>query len=64
MTFSPNPDKDFEFVNSIKGGNIPTEYIPGVEKGLVAQQEIGVMAGFPTIDFRVITGFRIKNISC
>ena len=35
MTFSPNPDNNFEFVNSIKGGNIPTEYIPGVEKGLI-----------------------------
>ena len=40
-------------INKIKGGNIPTEYIPGVQKGLLAQQQIGVMAGFPCIDFKV-----------
>ena len=33
---------------------IPTEYIPGVQKGLVAQQQNGVMAGFPCIDFKAI----------
>jgi elongation factor G len=53
MTFSPNPDKGFEFVNSIKGGNIPTEYIPGVEKGLRQAKESGIIAGFPAIDFKV-----------
>ncbi len=53
MTFSPNPDNDFEFINSIKGGNIPTEYIPGVEKGLVQAKEAGIIAGFPAIDFKV-----------
>ena len=42
----------YEFVNQIKGGVIPTEYIPGVEKGLKAQQQTGIVAGFPTIDFR------------
>ncbi len=42
----------YEFVNQIKGGNIPTEHIPGVEKGLKAQQQTGVMAGFPCIDFK------------
>ena len=53
MTFSPNPDKDFEFKNSIKGGNIPTEYIPGVEKGIKQAKESGIIAGFPAIDFKV-----------
>ena len=53
MTFSPNPDKDFEFLNSIKGGNIPTEYIPGVEKGLIQAKDAGIIAGFPAIDFKV-----------
>ena len=42
----------YEFVNLIKGGNIPTEFIPGVQKGLIAQQQTGVMAGFPCIDFK------------
>ena len=42
----------YQFVNQIKGGNIPTEHIPGVEKGLIAQQQTGVIAGFPCIDFK------------
>ena len=42
----------YEFINQIKGGNIPTEHIPGVEKGLIAQQQTGVIAGFPCIDFK------------
>ncbi|PPR45681.1 MAG: Elongation factor G [Alphaproteobacteria bacterium MarineAlpha5_Bin6] len=42
----------YEFINKIKGGNIPTEFIPGVQKGLIAQQQSGVMAGYPCIDFK------------
>jgi len=42
----------YEFINQIKGGNIPTEFIPGVQKGLIAQQQAGVMTGFPCIDFK------------
>ena len=42
----------YEFINQIKGGNIPTEFIPGVKKGLIAQQQAGVMTGFPCIDFK------------
>ena len=53
ITFEPNePGNGYEFINKIKGGNIPTELIPGVEKGLIAQQQTGVMAGFPCIDFK------------
>ncbi|MFL2510468.1 MAG: elongation factor G [Alphaproteobacteria bacterium] len=53
MIFEPGePGSGYEFVNKIKGGNIPTEYIPGVQKGLLAQQQSGVMAGFPCIDFK------------
>tara|TARA_B100000700_G_scaffold324291_1_gene430055 strand:- start:10 stop:2088 length:2079 start_codon:yes stop_codon:yes gene_type:complete len=53
IKFEPgDPGSGYEFVNLIKGGNIPTELIPGVEKGLVAQQQTGVMAGFPCIDFK------------
>ena len=52
IKFEPGePGSGFEFINQIKGGNIPTEHIPGVEKGLLAQQQSGVMAGFPCIDF-------------
>jgi elongation factor G len=53
ITFEPGePGSGYEFINKIKGGNIPTEYIPGVQKGLIAQQKSGVMAGFPCIDFK------------
>jgi len=52
IKFEPGePGSGFEFINQIKGGNIPTEHIPGIEKGLLAQQQSGVMAGFPCIDF-------------
>lgn len=37
----------FEFVNTVVGGNIPKEYIPGVEKGLRSAMESGVLAGYP-----------------
>ena len=52
IKFEPGePGSGFEFINKIKGGNIPTEHIPGIEKGLKAQQQSGVIAGFPCIDF-------------
>ena len=53
IKFEPGePGSGYEFINQIKGGNIPTEHIPGVEKGLLAQQQTGVIAGFPCIDFK------------
>lgn len=44
--------KGFEFESKIVGGNVPKEYIPGVEKGLNQIKETGVVAGFPLIDFK------------
>ncbi|WP_431284177.1 elongation factor G [Humitalea sp. 24SJ18S-53] len=41
-----------EFSNSVVGGSVPKEYIPAVEKGIKVQAETGVMAGFPTVDFK------------
>ncbi|MDW8314733.1 MAG: elongation factor G [Rhodovarius sp.] len=41
-----------EFVNAVVGGAVPKEYIPAVEKGIRLQAETGVLAGFPTVDFR------------
>lgn len=52
IVFEPNPGKGFEFESKIVGGSVPREYIPGVEKGLTIQCETGVLAGFPTIDFK------------
>ena len=40
------------FENSIVGGSVPKEYIPAVEKGIKAQADTGVLAGFPTVDFK------------
>ena len=44
----------FEFVNDIFGGAIPKNFIPAVEKGIVATAERGYLAGYPVVDFRVI----------
>ena len=43
----------FEFVDAIVGGVIPKTYIPAVEKGIVESAQKGVLAGFPTVDFKV-----------
>jgi len=45
--------KGFEFVDAIKGGTVPREYIPAVEKGLVESMTNGVLAGFPVVDMKV-----------
>jgi elongation factor G len=42
----------FEFVDKISGGTVPREFIPAVEYGITVQKEEGVMAGFPTVDFK------------
>ena len=53
IKFEPTkPGEGFIFENKITGGDIPKEYIPGVEKGLKAQMQTGVVAGFPVIDFK------------
>jgi elongation factor G len=46
-------DGGFEFVNEIKGGRVPTNYIPAVEKGIVAQLKKGVLTGSPVVDVQV-----------
>ncbi len=47
------PGKGFEFVDEIKGGIIPKEYIPAVENGVEEALEGGILAGFPVIDVKV-----------
>jgi len=46
--------KDFEFEDKIFGGSIPKNYIPSIEKGIQEARKKGVVAGYPTIDFKVI----------
>lgn len=43
----------FEFINSIKGGVVPTEYIPAVRKGVEEAMSNGVIAGYPVVDIKV-----------
>ncbi|MDQ6680815.1 MAG: elongation factor G [Pseudomonadota bacterium] len=51
------PGKGFEFVDAIKGGVVPREYIPAVEKGVVETLPNGVMAGYPVVDVKVTLFF-------
>jgi elongation factor G len=53
INLEPAPGEGFDFVNKIKGGSIPTEFIPAVEKGVEEALENGVRAGFPMVDLRV-----------
>ena len=51
------PGKGFEFVDAIKGGVVPREYIPAVEKGIVDSLPNGVLAGYPVVDVKVTLTF-------
>jgi elongation factor G len=53
LRVEPNPGKGYEFVNEIRGGNIPKEFIPAVEKGVVEALEGGILAGYPMVDVKV-----------
>jgi elongation factor G len=54
ITVEPNaPGKGYEFENDVVGGNVPKEFIPGVEKGLESMLGTGVLAGFPVVDLKV-----------
>ena len=46
------PGMGFQFDSSIRGGNVPTEYIPSVKKGFEMARQTGSIAGFPVIDFK------------
>jgi elongation factor G len=54
MRIEPNPGKGFEFINNIKGGAIPLEYIPSVTKGITKTIQEGILTGFPVIDVKVV----------
>jgi len=53
IDMEPAPGEGFDFVSEIKGGAVPTEFIPAVEKGCEEAMETGVMAGYPMVDVRV-----------
>jgi elongation factor G len=53
IDIEPAPGEGFDFINKIKGGAIPTEFIPAVEKGVEEALENGPRAGYPMVDVRV-----------
>jgi elongation factor G len=52
IDLEPAPGEGFDFVNKIKGGAVPSEFIPAVEKGIEEALESGVKAGYPMVDVR------------
>ena len=50
---SPNPEKGYEFINSVVGGAIPKEYIPAVDAGVQGAMQSGVLAGYNVVDVKV-----------
>jgi elongation factor G len=58
LKIEPNEaGKGFEFVDAIKGGVVPREYIPAVEKGVIEALTAGVLAGYPVVDVKVTLHF-------
>ncbi|WP_438438629.1 elongation factor G [Hydrogenophilus thermoluteolus] len=54
IRLEPNePGKGYEFIDAIKGGVVPREYIPAVDKGIQEAAQSGVLAGYPVVDFKV-----------
>lgn len=54
IRFEPNPGKGFEFVDVTKGGVIPKEFIPSVQKGLQTAMQKGPFAGYPVVDVKCV----------
>jgi elongation factor G len=54
MRIEPNPGQGLEFLNHIKGGSIPKEFIPSIEKGFRASMEKGPFAGYPMVDVKFV----------
>jgi elongation factor G len=53
INIEPAPGEGFDFVNKIKGGAIPSEFLPAVEQGIEEALENGIRAGYPMVDVRV-----------
>ncbi len=51
IRFAPLSEGGFQFGNSVVGGSVPREFVPGVEKGIKQAKDTGIIAGFPVIDF-------------
>jgi elongation factor G len=53
INVEPAPGEGFDFINKIRGGSVPTEFIPAVEKGVEDAMDNGPRAGYPLVDVRV-----------
>jgi elongation factor G len=53
INVEPAPGEGFDFINKVKGGSVPTEFIPAVEKGVEDAMDNGPRAGYPLVDVRV-----------
>ncbi|MDD4953164.1 MAG: elongation factor G, partial [Desulfovibrionaceae bacterium] len=53
LEIEPNPENGYEFADEIKGGAIPKEYIPAVDRGVRDALKSGVLAGYPVVDMKV-----------
>ncbi len=53
LRVEPDPEQNFEFLNKVTGGNIPKEFIPAIEKGVVEALEGGILAGYPLNNIKV-----------
>ena len=54
IRFEPNPGKGFEFVDITKGGVIPKEFLPSIQKGLIKAMEKSPIAGYPVVDVKCV----------
>jgi len=54
LRVEPAPSKGFEFDNEVTGGNVPKEFIPAIQKGVVEALEHGILAGYPMSDVKVV----------
>lgn len=54
IRIEPNTESEYEYVNMIKGGVIPSEYIPSVDKGIKKVIDKGILAGFPIVNVKVV----------
>jgi elongation factor G len=54
MRLEPNGGNGYEFIDKVKGGNIPQEFIPSVDKGIKKTIERGIISGFPVVDVKVV----------
>lgn len=54
IRIEPNEGNGYEFIDKVKGGNIPTEFIPSVDKGIRKTMDEGILAGYPVVDVKVV----------